>query len=187
MLIHLIRHTTPDIKSGVCYGQKDLHLANSFEQEKAVILQQLEHSYDTVFSSPLQRCQQLANALPTDNLKLEKSLMEVNFGDWEGKHWDNIPRSESQAWADDFINIAPPNGESLLQMQQRVQGFIDQNLQPQNDKRVAIVTHAGVIRLFLAWALSIPLVNIFQIKLAYGAVIEMDYQSEEHGASLRFL
>ena len=34
MLIHLIRHTTPDIETGICYGQTDLDVSDSFEKEK---------------------------------------------------------------------------------------------------------------------------------------------------------
>jgi len=37
MKVHLIRHTTPDIDSGVCYGQTDLEVANTFADERDVI------------------------------------------------------------------------------------------------------------------------------------------------------
>jgi len=187
MFIHLIRHTTPNIESGVCYGQKDLELANSFEQEKDSVLKYLKPQYDIVYSSPLTRCQQLAKTITTNNFSTEIDLMEVNFGHWEGIAWNDIPRSESQPWMDDFINIAPPNGESLLQMQQRVQKFIEYNIKPQAYSDIAIVTHAGVIRLFLAWALNIPLQNIFQIKLEYGVIVEMDYKNDNDGVTVAFL
>jgi len=187
MLIHLIRHTTPDIEPGVCYGQKDLELANSFEQEKDSILNYLKPQYDIVYSSPLKRCQQLAKTIKTNSFSTEIDLMEVNFGHWEGVAWNDIPRSESQAWMKDFINIAPPDGESLLQMQQRVDNFIKRHIKPEVDHDIAVVTHAGVIRLFLAWALKIPLQNIFQIKLGYGVIVEMDYQNDNSGATVTFL
>lgn len=187
MLIHLIRHTTPDVKQGICYGQTDLKLTSNFEQEKDTILKKLKPHYDTVYSSPLTRCLQLARTLETDHFLIEKNLLEVNFGDWEGRKWDDIPQSASQQWMDDFINIAPPNGESLLEMQQRVNRFIQQYINPKENNNIAIVTHAGVIRLFLAWALNVPLKNIFQIKLSYGAILEMDYVSDDFGAAVTFL
>ena len=31
--IYLIRHTTPEVEKGVCYGQTDLNLKNTFPQE----------------------------------------------------------------------------------------------------------------------------------------------------------
>lgn len=187
MLIHLIRHTTPNIESGICYGQKNLTLADTFLQEKKLIIKHLIAHYNIVYSSPLQRCKKLAQTIKADHLSLEADLMEVNFGDWEGVAWNDIPRSKSQAWMDDFVNIAPPNGESLLQMQLRVQGFINQHIEPNQHEHIAIVTHAGVIRLFFAWVLNIPLQDIFKIKLDYGTVIEMDYQGIELGATMRFL
>lgn len=187
MLIHLIRHTTPDIESGICYGQKDLELASSFEQEKDSVHKYLKPQYDRVYSSPLKRCQQLAKTITTNNFSTETDLLEINFGHWEGILWENIPRSESQPWMDDFINIAPPNGESLLQMQQRVHNFIQHHIKPAAHRDIAIVTHAGVIRLFLAWALKIPLHNIFQVQLRYGVIVEMDYQHDDSGATVTFL
>jgi len=36
--IYLIRHTTPKVEKGICYGQTDLNLADTFEQEKERIL-----------------------------------------------------------------------------------------------------------------------------------------------------
>jgi len=33
MEIYLIRHTTPDVAKGICYGQTDLDVANTFEEE----------------------------------------------------------------------------------------------------------------------------------------------------------
>ena len=56
MRIHLIRHTTPDIKKGLCYGQTDLDVTDTFEQEKEHVLSKLLGEYDAVFTSPLQRC-----------------------------------------------------------------------------------------------------------------------------------
>ena len=38
MEIYLIRHTTPKIEKGICYGQADLNVADSFEEEINVIL-----------------------------------------------------------------------------------------------------------------------------------------------------
>ena len=41
MLIHLIRHTKPEIAAGICYGQTDLELASSFTQEADTVLSKL--------------------------------------------------------------------------------------------------------------------------------------------------
>ena len=77
-----------------------------------------------VFSSPLQRCRLLAEKLPHEKLQIADDLMEINFGDWELKYWDEIPINDSLKWTEDFINTAPPNGENLLSMQKRTLLFL---------------------------------------------------------------
>ena len=42
MEIYLVRHTTPAIEKGVCYGQTDLNVAETFEEEVELVLKNLE-------------------------------------------------------------------------------------------------------------------------------------------------
>ena len=61
MEIYLIRHTTPAVGKGICYGQTDLDITDSFKEEVAAIIPHLPDNIQTVFSSPLQRCKKLAD------------------------------------------------------------------------------------------------------------------------------
>ena len=67
MEITLIRHTAVDVPPGVCYGQTDVPLKDSFEQEAAATLERLKASmpeggtFDHVYTSPLTRCVRLAD------------------------------------------------------------------------------------------------------------------------------
>lgn len=213
MNVHFIRHTSPNIATGVCYGQADIDLAKSFEQESRVLLNKLSKQtnngqYDYLFSSPAKRCLLLAEKIqsnqstPQNNININTKLQEVDFGDWELRTWDDIPRSESQPWTDDFVHVAPPNGESLLTMQKRVHAFIDelntlkqpsislisssiQEKKTPPNSSIAVVTHAGVMRLIAAYYLQIPLSEIFNLKLNYGQIIELKSMNNHH--SLRFI
>lgn len=187
MLIHLLRHTTPDVEKGTCYGQTDLQLAASFTQEAALVQRKLNKHYSAVYSSPLQRCFRLSEMINKESVKTDPRLMELNFGAWEGKAWRSIPRNESQQWTDDFVNLSPPEGESLLVMQARVTEFIQQELIPHQYDSVLIVTHAGVIRLFVAWALNIPLDRVFNLKLDYGALVNMEYNHDSETVIVHFI
>ena len=53
MEIYLIRHTTPDVAKGICYGQTDLALTATFPEEAEHVLKQLPPDLDVVYSSPL--------------------------------------------------------------------------------------------------------------------------------------
>lgn len=171
MQVHLIRHTTPDIATGICYGQTDIALANSFETEKNLIIKQLDSKYDAVISSPLSRCTLLAQQIPTQYYQTDTGLLEMNFGAWELQNWNDIP--QLHIWTNDFVNTKVEGGESFIQMYQRVVAFIEYLLAHSYEK-VAIVTHAGVIRIFWAWILEIPLQNVFRLNVGYGSVYRLN-------------
>jgi alpha-ribazole phosphatase len=107
-LIHLIRHAEPAVR-GVFLGRIDPPLAEHSHPPSAL-------SVEAVYVSPLQRSRQTAALLfPGHEPTLVPELAECNFGDWEGKTWDEIQK----LWPDlagrkmtDWRGVTPPNGES---------------------------------------------------------------------------
>lgn len=181
MLIHLIRHTTPDIESGICYGQTDLDVTDTFEQEVETVLSKTLNSYDAVYSSPLQRCAKLAEHIKGEQRFTDKRIMEYNFGDWELLPWSELKSEEAQYWMDNFVEQASPNGDSIISMQTRVMAFFDELLK-HNYESVAVVTHSGVQRLLHAHILDTPLKYLFRLQLDFAAVLEI--KSDIHSGLL---
>ncbi len=173
MEVYLIRHTTPKVDKGICYGQTDLALASTFLEEKEEVLRQLPLQLDVVYSSPLQRCQLLAASLPARRLILDSRLQELHFGQWEMQPWDSIPKAALDPWMQDFVNVAPAGGESFLQMKERVMASW-QKLLATDHSRIAVVTHAGVIRLLMAVLHDKPLTEAFKLTVKYGEVIKLE-------------
>ncbi|MEM9897222.1 MAG: alpha-ribazole phosphatase [Bacteroidota bacterium] len=170
MVVYLIRHTTPNISKEICYGQSDIALAKSFHEEVQVILPQLPDKVDEVYTSPLSRCLQLAEIIPHKMLKEVPQLQEMNFGEWEMKQWNDIPEDELNPWMENFVNEQVPNGESMQLVADRVIGWYS-GLQF-DGKKVAIVTHAGPLRILLSHINQTPLEEAFQrYKVEYGEVI----------------
>jgi alpha-ribazole phosphatase len=184
MKIHLIRHTTPKVKKGICYGQADLGLNNTFHAEKQQVHAKLSMPYDAIYTSPLQRCSQLADTLEAPCCHVDARLMEYNFGDWELLPWSQIKLHG--AWVDNYVEQAAPGGESLLEMQQRVLEFWSELLTQQYES-VAVVTHSGVQRLIHASILNTPLVDIFKLQLDFGAVIEVNHNHKYGAQTVRHL
>ena len=174
MEIYLIRHTTPNVAKGICYGQTDLDITESFEEEVASIRPFLPENIATVYSSPLQRCRKLAEALfPKKNIEWQKDLMELNCGTWEMQVWNEIPKEEMQPWLDDFINIVVPEGESYLQMHERVINRFQEIAQ--ESKPAVIVAHGGVLRSILAHITNTPLKESFDVfSCHYGCVVKLN-------------
>ena len=182
-MIYLIRHTTPDINTGICYGQSDLDITSSFHEEAEIIRQHLPTGIQQVYSSPLQRCHKLASYLfPHHDLILDDNLKELHCGAWELKNWDDIAKEELDPWMKDFVNRQVPGGESYLQLYERT---VNCFIKIVKQKKPAIVfTHGGVIRSTLSYITRTPLTDSFAVfKLHYGCVVKIvsrdsDYQHE---------
>ncbi len=173
MEIFLVRHTTPAVEKGICYGQSDLDVTESFISEATIIKQYLPENITAVYSSPLKRCSKLAAHLfPGHHLQLHEKLMEINCGNWEMKRWDDIPREETAAWMDNLIHERIPGGESYVDLFERVSRVFD--LIHQQPKPSVIIAHGGVIRSILSYITNTPLKDSFNaFSLHYGCVIKI--------------
>lgn len=90
----------------------------------------------------------------------------MNFGEWEGRPWHEIPRHQLDAWADDVMGYAPPGGESPAAVQRRALDFVA----GLNVPEAVIVTHAGVIRMLLAHWQGLPAAHCLALKFDYASV-----------------
>lgn len=170
MQVYVIRHTEVDIPQDLCYGYLDVPLKENFLEDFEDLKSKLPSHFDEVFTSPSKRCLDLANFISPKITKIE-ALREMNFGDWEGKLWQNIPEEESKYWTNDIINEKTPNGESLKEMYVRVHDFINE-LRTKNSENVLLVTHSGIIRILFSLILNIPLLDIFKLKIGYQSVYQ---------------
>ena len=176
MDIYLIRHTTPAIAKGICYGQTDLDVTDSFPEEMLRTKAHLPQTVSTVFSSPLQRCRKLAEALfPQYPIHFHDHLKELDCGAWEMQPWDDIPKEEINPWMKDFVHVAVPNGESYTRMHKRVVDCFEQI--QQHPGPAVIVAHGGVLRSILSHITHTPLKESFDaFTLHYGCVVRL-YQN----------
>ena len=189
MEIYLIRHTTPEVGTNICYGQSDIGLAGSFASESQAIQDELNgFTPDVVFSSPLKRCHLLAQTLfHTQTASLSDDLMEMDFGQWEMLPWNDIPMAELQPWMDDFYFSAPPGGESFDALNRRVARFLTSLKKLPAESKIAVVTHSGCLRAFLMQWLTIPHTHIFNLRLEYGAVLKTTVAGEVTNVQFLYL
>jgi alpha-ribazole phosphatase len=153
----LIRHTRVAV-TGVCYGRSQVALADSFVDEVNHIKAQLVAvNVSAYYTSPAQRCLSFAVQIAS-KFTVDERLSELDFGAWEGLSWDDIDQQAIDLWAQDYVNCAPPFGESYAQLAQRVAAFI-RHIPPLTC--IVVITHAGVIRAVNALLNNIPLVDSF--------------------------
>lgn len=176
MEIYLIRHTTPAIEKGICYGQSDLDVATTFEDEANTILKTVCFDNETiVYSSPLKRCTKLASKF-TSEISLDKRLMELNFGDWELLKWDELPEPAGSMWMNNFVTASTPNGEAYIDLAKRANEVFTE-ITSTSAKKIIITTHAGVIRSILSKLSNVHLKDSFDIKVEYGQVFKIIKQN----------
>ena len=134
---------------GICYGRADLALAAGWQDRLPALLAALrELGPVAVTSSPLARCRVPAEALAERlglPLSLDDRLLELDFGDWERRPWDEVPREALDFWAADPLGFAPPGGESGRSLVRRTRAVAECL---RRDRRPwLVVAHGGPLRL----------------------------------------
>lgn len=161
MTLWLVRHAQPLIDAGVCYGATDVAADAHATAIAAQALANALPSRLTVWTSPLQRCEQLAQAViglrPDLSYEIDTRLLEMDFGVWEGHRWDAIPPAAYDAWTADFGGHRFGGQESVSEFMGRVALAWDA-FQSQGQDSVWI-THAGVIRAVSLLAQGIRHIN----------------------------
>jgi alpha-ribazole phosphatase len=172
MELYLVRHIKPVIEDGVCYGQKDVPIGHDCINEHKKIIQELPIDFDAIYTSPLSRCKILSDQISPNGIS-DARLMELNFGLWDGLKWEDINREDTNKWTKNYISLAPPQGESLLDVVERFSEFIF-HLKNKPYKKVIIITHAGIIRCAMHLLEGIPLDQIMMQKIAFGGIYKFE-------------
>ncbi|WP_325481910.1 histidine phosphatase family protein [Piscinibacter sp.] len=139
------RHPRPLHGEGRCIGRSDLPVDRRRAKRLAnrILAAARRHGLPReIWTSPLERCACVGRMLRRHGFvhRIDERLIELDFGAWDGRHWNAIAPAEVAAWEADFAEHAPGGGESLAAMKSRVRRFISQASSP-----CLIVGHAGWI------------------------------------------
>ncbi|GAA3713751.1 hypothetical protein GCM10022421_21300 [Oceanisphaera sediminis] len=146
MTLYIWRHPKPLHAAGLCLGQTDVGVEQRKLRRLANQIQGFARRHrlpKEVWVSPLQRSRGVGTILAARGFRcnLAPALAEVNFGHWDGRPWQQIPRAEIDAWCERFADHAPGGGENLHQLFARVEGWL---ATLENQPQLA-VGHAGWI------------------------------------------
>jgi broad specificity phosphatase PhoE len=164
----LVRHCEPEEDMrGRCYGSLDVGLSNEGRAHARELAARV--SAEAVWTSPRLRARETAAQLASSPL-VDEDLRELDFGDFEGRTFDEIAASEPElyrAWMETPTRVRFPGGESYADLKTRALRSLDRIW---SGGDAVVVTHGGVIRAGLAAWLGIPDEWIFRIDVRYGGV-----------------
>ena len=189
MELYLVRHTRPAIAEGLCYGRHDVPLDEAdLDARLPMIINQLPRGMH-FYSSPASRCARLAEQLVVTTggvlAGVDARLHELDFGDWEGRLWRDLPREETERWTGDIVHYAPPNGENFMAMWARVTAFYQDMLnaaQKGGQQQLAVIGHAGSLKVLLMRALKLAPDQFAAFDFAQGRIARLDVNMGADGA-----
>ena len=174
MRLLLVRHAeTGSAARGRCYGTLDVALSQTGRQQCAALAGALAaEPVAAVLSSPRVRAVETAQAIAARHdvgVRLDERLAELDFGELEGRTYDEIARSRPElykAWMTEPTRVQFPEGESYAELHARSVAAVASLLDEYAGNAVVAVTHGGVVRAVLSHVLGIPDDRIFRIAVA---------------------
>ncbi len=145
-----------------------------------------EGGFDAIVASPLQRTRDTAASVSQAlglPVTIEEDFQEAGFGDWDGYTLEEVEQrwpDELAAWLASF-DVRPPAGESIVEVQRRVEGALRRTLATYADQKVVVVSHVNPIKLAVRYCLDAPLASMNKLLLAPASLTTLSFY--ESGAS----
>jgi phosphoserine phosphatase len=164
-LFYFIRHgETQWNAEGLLSGRTDVPLSEAGMRQAQLLAERLRAvPVEAMYSSPLERAVETARligqAIGRESV-VDQRLVELNYGAWEGRTFEEVIRSapdDYRNWAADPAHVAPPEGETGLHLVERVMPFLAELAQRHQKGNVVVVCHKTVCRLVACQIMGIPL------------------------------
>ncbi len=160
--LYLIRHGKSTWnETGRIQGQTDVPLSEEGLLQARELHKRLQGwSFDTVYSSDLQRAQQTAEiALPDYTLQLDQRLREIHLGDFQGRTWFEMSDAERDVFSVQYAgpyHQKVPGGESNDDLRDRALAWF---ADLPKEGRVVAFSHGGFIASALYTVVGRPAVK----------------------------
>lgn len=189
--ILLVRHGATKLHKGDRFwGRTDIALSNTGIKQSGLLRERLSgEKINAIYSSPLSRARSTAEIIASghnvDVIPCEE-LCECNFGYIEGLTFREIKR-QHPALAQELIDrkaVTFPGGETIEQLNRRVQAFLKRLGKRKPEETVLVVSHGGPIRLMICSLLGLGLKHWTQIRIDMASLSIVDTYPESNILSL---
>lgn len=185
MKLILVRHGQTDWnKNRMTQGQSDTELNKTgvFQAKKVAVALKKE-SISFCYYSPLKRAKTTADII-ADYLNIEskanESLIELNFGLWEGMTLDQISVSFQQEfnnWSYFPHKVVIPQGENMEDALRRSKEFIDASV-VNNHGNILVVSHGLLIKTLILAALNLELKDLQKFRVDNASINIIEFKGE---------
>jgi broad specificity phosphatase PhoE len=162
--VYLLRHgeTAYNADGNRYCGRTDIKLTDKGIRQAESVYQRLKSEHiDAVYSSPLYRAKRTAEIATQRQVKTDERIIEVDFGNWEGKTKEEFIAENAALWEnwmnDPENNRAGGNGETGGEVVDRLTNFYNELLVRHAGQTIVVVGHNGVNRLYMARQLGMNL------------------------------
>ena len=169
----LVRHGDTELNSGERYwGYSDVKLsAAGLRQAERLRDRLATQKIDAIYSSDLQRASATAEIITSRHQLAVTTcveLREINFGKLEGLTFKEINQLYPEVvrlWVERSPALQYPGGESLDELNNRVNKFAGRLKKHAPEETILIVAHSGPLRLLMCLLLGIELQHWRQLRL----------------------
>lgn len=170
--VYLVRHAEAEGNINRLFqGRTDCNVTENGRAQLRLLAERFKGiPIEAIYSSPLIRTMETAKAVNFyHNLEIIKvdGIMEINGGVFEQKHWDELPKlfpDAYEVWTNRHHEFDIEDGESMLNVYNRMRDTITEIVSENKDRTIAIVSHGCAIRNFLCYANNIPFENLDTIE-----------------------
>jgi alpha-ribazole phosphatase len=162
-------------------GQSDIPLSALGEQQAAALGKHLAaEPLAAIVASDLQRARVTARAIAHYHelpVQEDADLREIAMGAWEGSTYDEIMARDAdlvQRWLSDPTIYAPPGGETVIQLLDRVAPALQRWRTRYPEAAILWAVHGGVIEVLLCHLLGVDLKLRWQFRHENASITEID-------------
>lgn len=178
----LIRHGETEWNvEGRWQGHADVPLNGRGRAQAEEVAQALSRTkIDAIYVSDLKRTMETAEPLARSQgleLQVDTRLREIDQGEWQGLLVDEIQKRYAEEFRrrrENPLEVAPPGGETALQVRERVLAAIQDILDRHAGQTVAIVSHGFALAVIRAYFQGVPIAEVWDLVPENGEIIELE-------------
>ncbi len=171
-----VRHGETDAnRAGVLVGHSEYKLTAEGRKASRAVGRELGrggNQASELFTSPLLRAVDTAVLIGKTialEPEIDERLVEVNYGEYEGRRPRDVPDSEWSAWRSS-LDFRPPGGESFREVSARVVDFCNELLDRRDEGPFVAISHVSPIKCAIAWALQLEADVMWRLHLSLSSV-----------------